>query len=112
MRARLIHKQPYADRPEDSTNQQPRTGLRPSFHALRHAHEREDQKHNGERGEDVFCGHSRSHLSQQPSLPPRWRARVEERRARLQQAEIVCGKDSLSLIAIPEHVDTVCLRDW
>src|SRR3954469_8188004 len=50
---------------------------------------------------------SELHRGKKSLLPPHRRARVEERSARLEQAEIVRGEDALALVSVLQHVDAV-----
>src|SRR5687768_16951043 len=52
--------------------------------------------------------HQRCELS---LLPPRWRARVEQRRAWIQQAKIVRSENALALVPGLQYLNAVLSRD-
>src|SRR2546423_9063990 len=56
--------------------------------------------------------HHSIHSREQPLLAPCRRAGVEQRRAGFEKAEIVRRQDALALIAVLQHLDAVCARDW
>ena len=103
---------PGTHRVEDETDEQPgaRQWMRDPGAATDAPH-RGRKERDGECGEDVSRRHGASrHCREQPLLPPRRRTRVEQRRAGLEQAQVVRGEDPLTLVAVLKHVDAMLPR--
>ena len=106
-----LREQPCTHGAEDDGDEKPRSALRMrEVPAACDAGQAEHKEDGGEDREDVLRGHASPHLREEFLLTPRGRARVEERRAWIEEAQIVRGEDALALVAVLEDVDAVRAR--
>src|SRR5262245_41345985 len=59
-----------------------------------------------------FAATRSRHPGEQALLAPGGSTGVEERRAGLEQAEVVGGENALALVAVLQHIDAVGACDW
>lgn len=113
LRSLSSREQPGTYDGEDGPNQQPGPALRVELTSIaRQAPRAGDEECDREERKDVFRGHvPSSHFREQALLAPGRRAGVEQRRAGVEEAEIVGSEDALALVAVLEDVDAMLARD-